>query len=317
MKALNLNVIYNDNYHKTEAYVVKANDVIPRIIKVKHEIAEGHDELNGYIHTSVNPPGKCPVCGGLTAIKESDSESEILICTNPKCKAKLHARIVQMASRDGFNIVGLSEGTITKILDTFDVEEPTEILNMNTDEIMMLEGFAEKSANNLYDALQKAKAKQPLDRVLYSAAIPLVGRDASKRICGVYSLKELSDILYNQNIDEATKTLTAIKNIGKEIATSLFNNRDMLKPFIANIKDIEDIKKEGSSKEQLSFCITGQREPFKSMIEEAGHKVTGSVSKKTRALIDSSMDISSTKAKKALELNIPIIDTVEKLKELL
>ena len=87
--------------------------------------------------------------------------------------------------------------------------------------------------------------------------------------------------------------------------------------MIAAIDNVEDIKKEKSNKEQLSFCITGQREPFKSIIEEAGHKVTGSVSKKTVALIDASRDLSTTKAIKAIELNIPIVNSVEKLKELL
>jgi NAD-dependent DNA ligase len=85
------------------------------------------------------------------------------------------------------------------------------------------------------------------------------------------------------------------------------------------IEEVTDVavKDNNSDKEQLSFCITGQREPFKTMIETAGHKVSSSVSKKTKALIDSSGDLTTSKAKKALELGVPIIKTVEELEELL
>lgn len=316
MEALGLSKIYSDNYHRTLVKVIKANDVIPRIIEVKHECDEGYDMLDGYV-SYITPPKTCPVCDGETAIKESDSDSKILVCTNPNCEAKLHARIEQMASRDGFNIVGLSEGTITKILDTFEVESPYDVLFMDKEEILMLEGFADKSADNLEKALLKARKSQPLNRIMYSAAIPLVGRDASKRICEAYSMQELCEIFDKENKEEAINDLCKIKNIGKEIATSLVKNRFMFITLVAAIDDVQDIKKEKTNKEQLSFCITGQREPFKSMIESAGHKVTGSVSKKTKALIDSSGDLTTTKALKALELNIPIVTTVEQLEELL
>ena len=313
MEALGLTEIYT-KLGKTMVKVVKANDVIPKIVEVKQE----PEKVFGHVYDNkIYYPTECPVCNGLTAIKESDSDSKILICTNPECKAKLHARIEQMASRDGFNITGLSEGTITKILDTFEVESPCDILMMDIDEIMMLEGFAEKSADNLYKALQKARAKQPLNRIMYSAAIPLVGRDASKRICETYSLLDLMTI-FEKEEKEAIKDLTSIKNIGIEIATSLYKHSSLFIGLSSYINSIEDIKKLQSNKEQLSFCITGQREPFKTMIEEAGHKVTGSVSKKTVAVVSIPKDAKkSSKILKAEDLGIPIIQTVEQLKELL
>ena len=332
MEALGLKRIITKG-GKTLVKVVKANDVIPRIIEVKEEF--NPNKIDGALSLSFNgkeigvsnaetveiksasAPKVCPVCGHETAIKESDSDSKILTCTNAECHAKLHARLEQMASRDGFNITGLSEGTITKILDTFEVESSSDVLFMDKEEILMLEGFADKSANNLEKALEKARKSQPLNKIMYSAAIPLVGRDASKRICEAYSKEELYAIFDKEDKEEAINDLCKIKNIGKEIATSLFENRFVFIKMIAAIDNVEDIKKEKSNKEQLSFCITGQREPFKSIIEEAGHKVTGSVSKKTVALIDASGDLSTTKAIKAIELNIPIVNSVEKLKELL
>lgn len=334
MEALGIEKITSN----TMVRVVKANDVIPRITEVKYAEEESKTiktfnncdviatlngkELGPLKLTSMNYSNRiaiplvCPVCGGFTEFKDTNSESKILICTNPECKAKLHSRIEQMASRDGFNIVGLSEGTITKILDTYDVEHSCEILDMTKDEILKLEGFAEKSADNLYKALQKTMSKQPLNRILYAASIHLIGRDASKRICETYNLKELYTI-FDKSDEEVIKDLTAIKNIGTEIAASLVKHKLLFMDLVNYIEIVEDIKKNQTSKEQLAFCITGQREPFKSMIEETGHKVTGSVSKKTKALIDSSMDMSTTKAIKAQELGIPIISTVDELKKYL
>ena len=333
MEALGLDKITSNTMVK----IVKANDVIPRIIEVKYNEEEpetiktsnGCDiivsfkgkelgSLKGinYFIKRNKYPFSCPVCGGLTAIKESDSDSKILICTNPECSAKLHAKIEQLASRDGLDITGLSEGTITKILDTFDVEHAYEVLFMDKDDILMLDGFAEKSADNLYKSIQKARIKQPLNKVLYSAAIPLVGRDASKRICEAYTFQELL-VIFDKEKDQAIKELMSIKNIGQEIAASLYKYRKIFLSIMIYIEQVNDIKKEKSNKEQLAFCITGQREPFKSMIEKAGHKITGSVSKKTKALIDSSMDMSTTKAVKAQELNIPIISTAEELEKFL
>lgn len=318
MKALGLNTIYFDNYHKTQVYVVKANDVIPRITKVKHVIEEGHNEFNGYINTTINPPGKCPVCNGDTAIKESDSDSEILVCTNPDCSAKLQAKAELMASREALDITGLSEGTITKILDTYDVTSHEEILSITKEQILDLEGFAEKSAQKLYDSIQKAIKEQPVDKVLYASAIPLIGRSTAKDICKVYTIDELSNILAKPD-DEAIKELSKIKGIGKETAKSFVKNKEKFRLMFVAIEKVTDVavKDNNSNIEQKAFCITGQREPFKTIIEEAGHKVTGSVSKKTVALIAADGDLTTSKAIKAQSLNIPIISTEEQLRELL
>jgi DNA ligase (NAD+) len=266
----------------------------------------------------VQAPTHCPVCDGATAIKESDSDSEILICTNMACRAKLKARIEHMVSREALDITGLSEGTITKIMDTYEVITPTNILNLRKKHLLNLEGFADKSATNIENSILKAIKTQPINKVLYASAIPLVGKDASNRICKVYTIDELSNILAKPN-DEAIKDLCKVKGIGKETAQSLVENKEQFRLMFVAIDEVTDVavKNNDSDKEQYSFCITGQREPFKSMIESAGHKLTGSVSKKTKALVDSSGDLTTSKAKKALELGIPIIKTVEELEKLL
>lgn len=317
MKALGLTMLYKDLHHRTLAYVVKANDVIPRILYTTHEIDTGYSTLDGYTEV-LNPPSKCPVCGGETAIKESDSNSEILICTNSDCSAKLQTKAELMASREALDITGLSEGTITKILDTYDVTSHEEILSITKEQILDLEGFAEKSAQKLYDSIQKAIKEQPIDRVLYASAIPLIGRSTAKDICKVYTIDELSNILAKPD-DEAIKELSKIKGIGKETANSFVKNKEKFRLMFVAIEKVTDVavKDNNSSKKQLAFCITGQREPFKTIIEEAGHKVTGSVSKKTVALIAADGDLTTSKAIKAQDLNIPIISTEEQLRELL
>lgn len=312
LKAIGLNdIIINGG--RTLVKVVKANDVIPKIIKVKRE----YDSEEVAIDT-VQAPTKCPICGGETAIKDSDSDSEILICTNEDCSAKIQAKAELMASRDALDITGLSEGTIAKILDTYEVNSHEEILSITKEHLLALDGFAEKSAQSLYDAIQKAIKKQTIDKVLYASAIPLIGKSTAKDICKVYTIEELSNILAKSDTD-AVKDLCKIKGIGKETANSLVKHKDKFRLMFVAINEVTDIavKDNNPNKEQYSICITGQREPFKTIIESAGHKVTSSVSKKTKALIAADGDLTTSKAVKAIELKIPIIKTIEELEELL
>lgn len=312
LKAIGLDdIIINGG--RTLVKVVKANDVIPKIIKVKRE----YDSEEVAIDT-VQAPTKCPICGGETAIKDSDSDSEILICTNEDCSAKIQAKAELMASRDALDITGLSEGTIAKILDTYEVNSHEEILSITKEHLLALDGFAEKSAQSLYNAIQKAIKKQSIDKVLYASAIPLIGKSTAKDICKVYTIEELSNILAKSDTD-AVKDLCKIKGIGKETANSLVKHKDKFRLMFVAINEVTDIavKDNNPNKEQYSICITGQREPFKTIIESAGHKVTSSVSKKTKALIAADGDLTTSKAVKAIELKIPIIKTIEELEELL
>lgn len=321
LKAMELQqVFYKGKYEPiTEVKVIKANDVIPRIIEVKHPDKEVLSESNIYAYASF-PPAKCPVCKADTAIKDTNSDSEILICTGANCKAKLQARILQMCSRDGLNIVGMSEGTVKKFIDTFDIEKPSDILSATKEDILELEGFADKSAQKLYDSIQKAIKEQPINKVMYASAIPLIGRSASKDICEKYSMNELPlniSPAHYVGREDAINMLTAIDNIGKNMAEAFIDNKQVFIDLLKATEKVKDIKvNKLKTANQLTFCITGQREPFKTIIENAGHKVSGSVSKKTSALINANGETSS-KATKAKELEIPIIKTEEELKDFL
>lgn len=318
LKAIGLTSLeYKDKYGTqplTMVRVVKANDVIPRIIEVKNP--ENEDNAHSYSNI-IHPPSKCPVCGAPTAIKDTESDSEILICTGDNCPAKMQRKMELMASREAFNITGLSEGTIAKIIDTFVLESYRDVLLMNKEDILKLDGFAEKSADKLEKAIYKARETQPIDKVLYASCIPLIGRDACKKIFEYYTIKEFEEIL-EKDEEYALKDLTAIPTIGEKMAKSLYDNKIEYYYTSEYIYRMTDIKKEDKKevKNQKTFCITGQREPFKTIIEEAGHKVTGSVSKKTDALVcyipdeeDTPDRKKSSKEKNAEKLGIKILRT--------
>lgn len=318
LKAIRLTSLeYKDKYGTqplTMVKVVKANDVIPRIIEVKNP--ENEDNAHSYSNI-IHPPSKCPVCGAPTAIKDTESDSEILICTGDNCPAKMQRKMELMASREAFNITGLSEGTIAKVIDTFDLESYRDVLLMNKEDILKLDGFAEKSADKLEKAIYKARETQPIDKVLYASCIPLIGRDACKKIFEYYTIKEFEEIL-EKDEEDALKDLTAIPTIGEKMAKSLYDNKIEYYYTSEYIYRMTDIKKEDKKevKNQKTFCITGQREPFKTIIEKAGHKVTGSVSKKTDALVCYIPDEENTpdrkkssKEKNAEKLGIKILRT--------
>lgn len=288
----------------TKVKVVKANDVIPKIIAVEH------CEDNHAIIKQTGIPSKCPACGG-----DVSEENGRLVCLGANCHAKLKARLEQMCSREALNITGMSTGAIDKFYNTFQLNDLTDILQANKEDILELEGYADKSATKLEQAILKARSSQTVDKVLYASAIPLIGKSTAKDICEYYSLQELIAILNEETGLPGELELMKIKDIGSETAKSLMNNKNEFFKLLNCIEEIKDIKKDKPAN-QLSFCITGQREPFKTIIEQAGHKVTGSISKKTTALINANNE-QSTKADKAKLLNIPIIKTETELKEFL
>lgn len=295
----------------TEVEVIKANDVIPRIINVK-----SHFEESSYTKI-LNIPSHCPICGADTAIKETDSDSELLICTGDNCPAKMQKKIEQMCSRDGLNIAGMSEGTIKKLLDYYDIEEAHHILGLQKEHLLELEGFADKSAEKLANAVEEAVKEQPVNKVLYASAIPLIGRSASKDICEHFSIQELMSLINLDNKKEFIKELCKVKDIGVTMAESFYDNKSLFTCLLKCIYRVNDIKSNKAKPvKQLIFCITGQREPFKTIIEETGHKISSSVSKKTDALINAN-DETSSKSTKAKHLGIPIIKTEQELRDFL
>ena len=284
--------------------VYKANMIIPQI--AENLTQSGQAEI----------PASCPVCGGVTEIRKV-KEGESLYCTNEECQAKRIKSFTLFVSRDALNIEGLSEATLEKFVDSGFIKEYADIFRLERykDQMITLEGFGEKSYNNLIDSIEKAR-KTTMPRLLYSLGIANVGLSTAKIICNEYD----HDAERIMNAEE--EDLSLINGIGEVIAKSFcqyFAKEENRAQFLQllDILEIEVEEKAQSIFKNMVFVITGSVEHFsnrsemKEFIEKNGGKVTGSVTSKTTYLINNDKTSTSSKNKKAKELNIPIISEEE------
>lgn len=282
--------------------VYKANMIIPQIAE---NITKSND---------VEIPDSCPVCGGKTTVKEENGV-KTLNCVNPECLAKHIKRLTLFVSRDAMNIEGLSEATIEKFVAEGMIKELADVFRLERfrERIVEMEGFGEKSFENLIASVNKARKTTP-ERLLYGLGIPGIGKANARliaRACGG-SWEEI------QSLDE--DRLVAIEGIGDIMAAGFVKffreqkNTDSVKDILREVTLDETIEKTGSTLTGKTFVITGSLEHFanrdelKDRIEKAGGKVAGSVSSKTSYLINNDLLSTSGKNKKAKELGIEIID---------
>ena len=282
--------------------VYKANMIIP-------QIAENITKSN-----NVEIPDSCPVCGGKTTVKEENGV-KTLNCVNPECLAKHIKRLTLFVSRDAMNIEGLSEATIEKFVAEGMIKELADVFRLERfrERIVEMEGFGEKSFENLIASVNKARKTTP-ERLLYGLGIPGIGKANARliaRACGG-SWEEI------QSLDE--DRLVAIEGIGDIMAAGFVKffreqkNTESVKDILREVTLDETIEKTGSTLTGKTFVITGSLEHFanrdelKDRIEKAGGKVAGSVSSKTSYLINNDLLSTSGKNKKAKELGIEIID---------
>ncbi len=281
--------------------VYKANMIIPQI----------QDNLTGSGPLSI--PDSCPVCGETTTCV-NENGSEFLFCMNPECYAKKIKRFTHFVSRDALNIDGLSEATLEKFINQGWLQNLCDIFELSRykEEIETMEGFGEKSYQNLINAIEEAK-NVSLERVLYSLGIKGIGLSMAKLICGTYPLplsrmKELT-------VDK----LVLVDGIGEKLAESFtsFFARAESRKLVEQLESILHITmpepKDSAVFEGLVFVITGSltqftnRKECKTAIEQAGGKVSGSVSKNTNYLVNNDIQSMSSKNKKAKELGVPVI----------
>ena len=288
--------------------VYKANMIIPQIAENLTKSGE------------LPIPDTCPACGQSTEIRKVN-EVESLYCTNPDCPAKKIKAFALFASRDAMNIDGLSEATLEKFIARGFIHDFGDIfeISRHREEIVTMEGFGEKSFENLMASLEKAK-ETTLAKVIYSLGIANIGLANAKVICRHFD----DDLEKIRHADE--EEVSSIDTIGPVIARSLTeyfadpeNNRK-LDHLMSHLV----IKKEEKRGEQIfqnmNFVITGSLEHFdnrnqaKELVESLGGKVTGSVTQKTNYLINNDTTSNSSKNKKARELGIPVISEEEFLK---
>ncbi len=292
-----------------EISVYKANMIIP-------QVAENLTKSG-----TVTPPDECPVCGSNTVIRD-DNGVETLHCPNSQCPAKRIKAFTHFVSRNAMNIEGLSEATLEKFVDEGMVRDFADLFQLEKwrERIITMEGFGEKSFENLISAAKKA-SHTTATRLLFSLGIPNIGVANAKMIakeCGndwskICSLTE----------DE----LVAIDGIGDIMAkgyVEFFHDEEKLRIIesLMPMLDLQgdDLEEKSDKLSGLTFVITGKvyyfenRDAVKNKIEKAGGKTSSSVSSKTSYLINNDISSVSSKNKKAKELGIPIITEEDFLK---
>lgn len=287
-----------------EITVYKANMIIPQV-----------DE-NLTQSDTLEIPALCPVCGEETEI-ENITGSEVLKCVNPNCQAQRVKTLVHFVSRDCMNIEGLSEAGIEKFCQMGVIEYYPDIflIKDHAEEITSLEGFGEKSFTKLCTSIEKSSHTY-LHNFLYALGINNVGLATAKIICRHFDYD--INAVKNASLEE----LTDIDGVGPIIAESVVkyfshpHNTELLEKALYHLS-FEAFTASESAITGKSFVITGDvhifknRKELKEKIESLGGKVTGSVSSKTDYLINNDLNSTSSKNKKAKELNIPIITEEE------
>lgn len=289
--------------------VIKANKIIPKCIAVKDAVGE------------VEIPIECPVCHAPTEIRISkNSGTKTLHCTNPDCTAKNVKKFTRFVSKSGMDIDGLSIQTMLKFINEGYIHEFADIYHLKDhfDVISQMEGFGEKSVNNMDKSIEKSRNVHPVN-FIFALCIPLIGTDAGKKIVGSIGFDAFLKRMEHQEGFED------IDGIGAERSNSILawyakeNNRMSLVHLLEELS-IEHVEPKDTSEGTcvgMTFVITGDvhhyknRDEFKAYVESQGGKVAGSVSGKTSYLVNNDVESNSSKNRKAKDLGIPIISEDE------
>jgi DNA ligase (NAD+) len=284
--------------------VERGGDVIPKVAKV----IDDKDHPRGAVE--IEDPGKCPVCG--TKVVRSEGEVDYR-CVNANCPAKLMGTILHFASRGVMNIDGMGESLVSQLIDKGLVKNVADIYELSKKDLLSLERFADKSAQNILDEIENSK-KLGLERVIYGLGIRMVGERTAQFLAEHFGSMEA---LENANIEE----LQDVGEVGPKIAESIVEfftnpaNRKLVGRLGKAGLRFEGLKKQrGSRLAGKTFVLTGTlanhtRDQAKKLIEDAGGKVTASVSKKTDYVV-AGTDAGS-KLDKARELGVSVIDEKE------
>lgn len=301
----------------TRLQVIKANKIIPKVINITEVVG------------SFVIPNECPVCHATAVVRESESGTKTLHCTNAACPAKQLKKFARFVSKEGINIDGISEQTVWKFINHGFIREYADFYKLKNYafEISCFEGFGKKSVSNLLESVEKSRHTDGR-HLLYALNIPLCGGDVAKKLLSRYKVKELIEAARLSMFDDE---FASIDGIGPEKSAKFIawfkddvhfqHVQHLLSELI--IEEQEPVET-GNKCQGLTFVVTGDvhhyknRNELKAYIESQGGKVTGSVSKSTNFLINNDAASQSSKNKKAHELNIPIItedEFIEKFQE--
>jgi DNA ligase (NAD+) len=284
--------------------VERGGDVIPKVAKVMA------DKEHPRGHKTFHMPEVCPVCG--TKVVRTEGEVDYR-CVNANCPAKLRETILHFASRGVMNIDGMGEALVNQLTERGLVKDVADIYKLTKKDLLSLERFADKSAQNIVDEIENSK-KLPLERVIYGLGMRFVGERTAQFLAEHFGSMEALERASQEQLQD-------VNEVGPRIAASIvefFNlpaNRKLVERLRAAGLTLSGQKKErGTKLAGKTFVLTGTlakytRDEAKKRIEDAGGKVTGSVSKKTDYVV-AGTDAGS-KLDKANQLGVKVIDEAE------
>jgi DNA ligase (NAD+) len=281
--------------------IIRSGDVIPKIIKVLEDFRTKDEK-------EIVRPTSCPICES-----ELLDEGILLKCQNLQCSARVVNSIIHFASKKCLNIDGLGDKIVEILYEKNLIRNILDLFSLKKEKLLELEGFKEKRAQKILDAIQKSKNSECW-RLINGLAIEHIGEVASKKIC---------DNFGNDFLDASKEDIIAIDGFGEEMAESFVEfvrvNRDIIIKLQEIIEPVHVEKKEAKEnpfKDKI-VVITGamsrSRGEIKTFLESLGAKVTNSVSKKTDFVIYGSD--AGSKYQKAIDLGVSTLDEQEMMKK--
>lgn len=284
--------------------VRKAGEIIPEVLK-----SVSHEENS----VTFRLPDACPVCGTPSVRDEGES---VLRCTNVQCPAQLLKNMIHFASKNAMNIDGLGPANMKLFVESGLVKSPADLYTLRKEQLLSLERFAEKSADNLLKAIESSKSAE-LDRLVHALGIRNIGQRAAVLLCEKFPSME-------QLLSAEKEDISSIEGFGDVMAESVYNalrepNRiELIESLRACGVNMSYTKQAAGDNrfEGLTFVLTGtlptmKRDEAKALIESFGGKVSGSVSKKTSFVVAG--EEAGSKLVKAQELGIEILSEADLL----
>jgi DNA ligase (NAD+) len=285
--------------------VERGGDVIPKVVKV----IEDQDHPRG--HERFHMPERCPVCNGHVVRVEGEADHR---CVNVNCPAKLRESILHFAARSVMNIEGMGEVMVNQLADSGLVRDVADIYELTKEKLLKLERVGDRSAENLLAEIAQSR-KLPLERVIYGLGIRFVGERTAEFLSEHFGSM---DALMKASQDE----LQEVNEVGPRVAASVHEffaeprNRKLVERLGKYLTFKGKKRERGTALAGKTFVLTGalenhSRDAAKKLIEDAGGKVSGSVSKKTDYIVAGTDP--GSKLDKARELGLKVIDEAEML----
>jgi DNA ligase (NAD+) len=288
--------------------IQRAGDVIPEVVKVIEEKRTGKEKR-------YTLPTRCPVCGSPAERKPGEAVTR---CTGRNCAAKLKESLRHLVMKDALNVEGMGEKIVELLVDEGLVKQPSDIFRLKSDRLLGLEGFAEKSSENLISAIEAAR-KPELYRLIFGLGIRHVGEQTAKALARHFGeFSRLQDATFEQ--------LEEVGDVGPEVARSIreyFEDSVSARQARELLQVLEPInpkrQKAGGALEGKVIVLTGtlpslSRGDATKLIEDHGGKTSSSVSKKTHFVLAGAE--AGSKLDKARELGVTVMDEAQFLKML-